>query len=125
MGAQIAMYETVKKVLIANNFNPDPDAWSPMTHMLSGGIAGAFGGFISNPVDVVKTRIQTSDTKGYFGLRDMLQEIRRLEGYGGLFKGVSARMAYFIPSTAITWTTYEAMKIFLGFDLSDVEDILE
>jgi len=81
---------------------------------LAGGCAGALGGFVSTPLDVVKTRIQTQDTLSQggvrFGPREIIESIWKTEGVKGFMKGASARILYFMPSAAICWTTYETMK---------------
>lgn len=119
--SHFVVYETVKHMLATRSVRHD-DA---RQHMLAGACAGAVGGFISTPLDVVKTRIQLSQSSQK-GMMGVLRELIHKEGFrNGLFKGVSARTLYFIPSATITWTVYEAMKTRLGFDLSDVEDLLE
>lgn len=37
----------------------------------------------------------------------------------GFFKGLSARVVYQMPSTAICWSTYEFMKYILGHRKED------
>jgi len=37
-------------------------------------------------------------------------QIYRLNGVGGFFKGLKARVLYQMPSTAICWSTYELIK---------------
>ena len=37
------------------------------------------------------------------------------------FSGANARMIYFITSAAVTWTTYEGAKKYLGFNLDDLD----
>lgn len=37
-------------------------------------------------------------------------QIYRLNGLGGFFKGLKARVLYQMPSTAICWSTYEFFK---------------
>jgi len=89
---------------------------SPMVHLLSGAGAGALGGLVSNPFDVMKTRLQTQALP--VEMRSLLgafSHVMKNEGPRGFSKGLTARMLYFTPSAAICWTTYEAMKKFLGW----------
>ena len=78
--------------------------------MTAGGIAGGLAGFISTPLDVVKTWIQTTERKEMKNIRTAVSQIYTKEGIKGFTKGASARMVYFMPSAAITWTTYETSK---------------
>jgi solute carrier family 25 iron transporter 28/37 len=80
-------------------------------HFVSGGIAGTLGAAVSNPFDVVKTRLQTQGPKEYAGVRDATRRILKEEGLGGFLRGVTPRMLYHAPSAAITWATYEYMKV--------------
>lgn len=84
-------------------------------HLLAGAGAGAVGGLVSNPFDVIKTRIQTNTVPA--NMRSLLGAFRSImasEGAAGFATGLSARMLYFTPSAAITWTTYEAVKRLLA-----------
>lgn len=79
-------------------------------HFVAGGGAGALGAAVSNPVDVMKTRLQTAGPSEYTGARDVLIRTLREEGIRGFMRGSVPRMLYHTPSAAITWTTYEYMK---------------
>jgi len=85
--------------------------------MLAGGGAGALGGLVSNPFDVIKTKIQTNSLGNSRSLYKAFKFILRKEGIAGFSQGLSARILYFIPSAAICWTTYEGMKKLLSLSL--------
>lgn len=107
MAVHFATYESVKLHLTDHMHCP-----SITSHLMAGAAAGALGGFVSTPFDVVKTRIQVNgDTSG---LRHVLATIAEREGYRALFQGAIARCMYFTPSAAICWTTYEAFKAWLA-----------
>ncbi|ETO10715.1 MC family transporter [Reticulomyxa filosa] len=114
-------YEGMKQFL-GNGKDEQKSLW--YIHLLSGAIAGGLAGIVSNPLDVIKTTIQTDPTHGYLSipltLRRLLHHDQRL-GYRVLMAGVSARAFYMIPSAAITWTTYEAVKVMLGFPVHDLD----
>jgi len=115
ISAHFVCYEFLKSNLTAI-FNRKNINNSPAVHMIAGGGAGALGGLVSNPFDVMKTRIQT-DPGLPMGMRNFAGAFRHImatEGIHGFTKGLSARVLYFTPSAAICWTTYEAMKKFLG-----------
>lgn len=105
MSVHFACYESFKLV-----FSDEHGHHGPVQEMFAGGLAGAAGGFVSTPFDVVKTRIQTKETKGNVGPITVCKEIMKEEGIMGFSRGMQARVLYFIPSAAICWTTYETMK---------------
>jgi solute carrier family 25 (mitochondrial iron transporter), member 28/37 len=39
-----------------------------------------------------------------------LRQIVKAEGYGALWYGLSARVAFHIPSSAVCWGVYETVK---------------
>lgn len=80
-------------------------------HIVAGGLAGASGAAVSNPFDVIKTRLQTQGPAEYSGVRDTARRILIEEGMKGFWRGVVPRMLYHTPSAAITWATYEYMKV--------------
>eukprot|EP00960_Hanusia_phi_P045574 757334-Hanusia_phi.AAC.3 len=100
-----------------------------------GGMAGAIAAACSNPLDVIKTRLQTQvtshertgETKMEFsGPRQVVQDLMKTEGVRGFLRGVGARvrrergrsriktvllqMLYQAPGAAVCWVTYEYMK---------------
>lgn len=119
--ANFVTYESLKLVVSPTN-DPD-DAIS--RHLICGGSAGAVAGFVSTPLDVVRTRIQTDCTCGARPVRCVIQKIVRDEGALALFSGGLARTIYHIPSAAITWTVYELMKGFLGWQEDLPEEYLD
>jgi len=90
-------------------------------HLICGGIAGGLAGFLSTPLDVVRTRIQTDCENGKRSIRLLIKNVLSKEGMSGLWAGYGARTIYYIPSAALTWTVYETMKKLLGWQ----EDIPE
>lgn len=65
---------------------------------------------LTHPFDVVKTRMQTSNTllgtSSFQALKHMLEK----EGPRVMTQGLSIRLAYLLPATTITVTTYEYVK---------------
>ncbi|KAF0744564.1 hypothetical protein Ae201684P_019069 [Aphanomyces euteiches] len=128
--------ESMKKLL-----NPSGEI-NVGAYVMSGVIAGAVAGAVTNPLDVVKTRLQTQlllldETltcggkvggakncdqllkKGapkmqYSGLADAFNQIYKQEGVPGFFRGVGPRVCVHAPSVAVSWTTFEVLKKLLG-----------
>ncbi|KAF8461117.1 mitochondrial carrier domain-containing protein [Kalaharituber pfeilii] len=113
---QFACYESLAKVL-----NPKK-RYDPLTHCVSGGLAGAVAAAITTPLDVIKTLLQTRGTsidhriRNCSGLFDAATIIRERNGLLGFFKGVRPRIVTTMPSTAICWTSYEMAKYYLYRD---------
>lgn len=101
-------------------------------------IAGWIAGFATNPLDVVKTRLQTQnhcscvEDKGldlnvedcknpvdqtlklkYKNVKHAIGKVFREEGMSGFMKGSIPRMCIVAPGWAISWGTYEMFKSFL------------
>ncbi|XP_053207354.1 mitoferrin-1-like [Panonychus citri] len=101
-------------------FNPNRQ-YNPTTHIASGAIGGAVASAITTPLDVCKTLLNTQDPRtlraskqarinGFF---HAIGTIYRCCGIKGYFNGLTARVIYSIPSTALSWLAYESFKAFL------------
>ena len=76
---------------------------------LCGPIASVVAAFTTNPMDVVRTRLQVEG-----GAKDTiwtgLVTLYREEGLRGGYKGLTARLAHSIPAGFLLITTYEVIK---------------
>lgn len=102
-----------------DTLNPDRE-YQPNTHIVSGGMAGAIAAAATTPLDVCKTLLNTQErcaiTAEETSINGMLQAFRtvyRFRGIPGFFQGLTARVVYQMPSTAISWAIYESFKYFL------------
>lgn len=108
-----SVYDTCSALL-----NPDRRR-DPLSHCISGGIAGAAAAAISTPFDVVKTLLQTRGiatdpaARDLRGFVDACKYIARTQGLVGFFNGIKPRIVVNMPSTAICWTVYEMTKFYL------------
>ncbi|KAF8821200.1 carrier superfamily protein [Cardiosporidium cionae] len=106
-----------------------------LQYFFCAGVGGGIAGVVSNPLDVIKTRLQTQDceiqrelslrqlgsgssispvaTMKYTSFLSSIKIIWHEEGIVGFWKGTSARMALCIPATAVSWGTYEFVKYLL------------
>ena len=91
--------------------------YNPASHMLSGAGAGVVAACITNPLDVAKTLLNTrqqhrtlSSEKKLRGMLNAMVVIFRTVGVRGYFRGITARVLYQMPSTAICWSVYEFFK---------------
>ncbi|KAJ3412539.1 hypothetical protein HDV05_000620 [Chytridiales sp. JEL 0842] len=94
---------------------------------LAGFIAGAVSTAVLHPLDLVKTRFQVDDStrRGAYGVRgtlDAWKGIVRLDGYKGLYRGLSANLA----GATLSWGLYfwwysmiqDQMRSFRGMDIT-------
>jgi hypothetical protein len=86
-------------------------------HLSGGAVAGGFSAFVTTPLDVIKTRLQTSvDASGRNVHKTAIgtaKSILQHEGARAFFKGASARVLWIAPGAAITIAAYEQSKRFL------------
>lgn len=105
------------KQIIANQFNHGQEnSW---VHLSAAACAGVVTGSATNPIWVVKTRLQleahnrgtsSSTSSRPFGASwDMIKKIMREEGVRGFYKGLSASYLGVTEGT-IQWTLYERLK---------------
>lgn len=104
-----ASYESCKKLL-----RKSPEDEGLVTQITAGGIAGGAAALFTNPLDVVKTRLQTDSRAKYTTTSSwqVLRNIVREEGSGALMHGIRPRVLFHIPAAAISWMTYESCKKF-------------
>ena len=104
---QFTVYEQCKRFL-----NPSQQ-YSPATHIISGGVAGAVAAGITTPLDVAKTILQTrgtsadADIRNVRGMGDAFRVIWRRDGVKGFGRGLTPRVLTIMPSTALCWLSYE------------------
>ncbi|KAI0685834.1 mitochondrial carrier [Cytidiella melzeri] len=107
------------KQVIANKFNDGKEAtW---VHLCAAAFAGIVTGTATNPIWVVKTRLQLAEHDRpavqarnqpknlYGGSWHMIKQIMREEGFKGFYKGLSASYLGVTEGT-IQWVLYERLK---------------
>ncbi|KAG7309309.1 hypothetical protein JYU34_005251 [Plutella xylostella] len=94
---------------ILNNLGPkEKDAVPFWWSFLSGCAAGCAAAVAVNPIDVVKTRLQTITTDGrqYKGILDCFGTTLKEEGPGAFFKGGACRVMVIAPLFGIAQAVY-------------------
>ena len=76
--------------------------------VVAGGIAGFCQVIVTNPLEVVKLKLQTSG--GDYSLKDVMEEVG---GLLGMYKGVLPCIARDVTFSAILFPTFEHLKVFL------------
>eukprot|EP00299_Pterocystis_sp_00344_P005104 c16435_g1_i1.p1 GENE.c16435_g1_i1~~c16435_g1_i1.p1 ORF type:complete len:368 (+),score=64.89 c16435_g1_i1:311-1414(+) len=124
-------YELSKRALVPVFENNGPETKSiHIIHAISGGVAGVVSSIISNPLDVIKTRLQVMGTPGcaiittqaqgnqlqktcsspkipLSALTSALRDLYVQEGIRGFARGVLPRMVISVPHSALTLVLYE------------------
>ncbi|ESK84163.1 mitochondrial carrier protein rim2 [Moniliophthora roreri MCA 2997] len=97
------------KQIIAHHFNNGQE--NSYVHLAAAAIAGIVTGTATNPIWVVKTRLQLARTveKEGTGAWLMIKKIMREEGVRGFYKGLSASYLGVTEGT-IQWVLYERLK---------------
>ena len=110
-GLYFFFYESAKRRLAGER----AEKLTPLAHAYAAWESGTAVVFLTNPVWLVKTRMQVEGAKGvgntapYTSLRSALQNILVTDGFTGLYRGL-------IPALCLTshgvvqFTTYEALK---------------
>lgn len=125
-GVLVASNESLKVLLglekrgCASNSAPNTTlGW----HFFSTGVSGIIASVITQPLDVVKTRLQTQNVSAtsdgaavlvrYNGLFSAARLIHQEEGIRGFFRGTVPRLVFAAPSAAMCWGSYEVVKALL------------
>ncbi|XP_059623558.1 folate transporter 1, chloroplastic isoform X2 [Cornus florida] len=86
---------------------------SPGLHLASAAEAGALVSFCTNPVWLVKTRLQLQtplhQSRPYSGFHDALRTILKEEGWTALYKGIVPSL-FLVTHGAIQFTAYEELR---------------
>lgn len=115
------VYEKMQDIL---NHNRD---YNPLSHVISGGLAGATSAAVTMPLDVCKTLLNTQECcarrqVSYInGMAAAFRTVYEFQGVWGFFRGLQARVIFQMPATAISWGVYETFKYSLS-KKQDAED---
>ena len=101
-------YEVMKRKLCQLQ-GVDKNELSPSSVLVAGGCAGMAMWGVTLPIDVVKSRFQTSPEGQYKGIYDVFKQLVRAEGYSALFKGFGPCMIRAFPANA---------SVFMGVELT-------
>lgn len=106
---QIAFYDQVKHLLLASGHFTD----NPKTHFLASLTAGAIATTLTQPLDVLKTRVMNSAPGEFKGLWDVCKYTAQL-GPLGFFKGYVPAFLRLGPQTILTFLLLEQLRLNFG-----------
>jgi solute carrier family 25, member 33/36 len=98
-------YTSLKRHFVDGGLASD----GPLLHMLCAAAAGVATASATNPIWMVKTRMQLSTSSGGDSAIALTRQIVRQEGVIALWRGVSASYLG-VAETALQWVVYEQMK---------------
>ena len=134
--------------LLQDRLNYDR-AYDPLSHVISGAGAGALAAALTTPLDVCKTLLNTQEcclaqtggptcalprnptvtttnkvlaTEAATGLISAIRVIYVQGGLMAFFSGLSPRVLYQMPSTAVAWSCYEFFVSSFSFFITMVND---
>jgi hypothetical protein len=81
--------------------------------MAAGAIAGGVGSLLSNPMDVIKTRIQT-DPHLHAGIGACARALLEEGGAGAFLRGAAPRLLHKVPANGLFFAVYEGFRRALG-----------
>lgn len=113
-GVWFAAYEIVRRSALKDGQKLSD--LSPLVSLFAGGMAGVCNWLAVFPIDVIKSRIQTSEAGAYLpGTRGMIQCGKDLVAKGGvqaLFKGLSPALVRSFPANACCFLAVDlAMRV--------------
>lgn len=89
---------------------------SPGLHLASAAEAGALVSLCTNPIWVIKTRLQLEtplhQTRPYSGLYDALRTILKEEGWSALYRGIAPSL-FLVSHGAVQFMVYEELRKFV------------
>lgn len=65
---------------------------------------------LSNPIIVIKTRLEVLGFKEYNNFLDAIRKITQNEGYGGFFTGLKISLIRDVPFSGVFYPIYEFCK---------------
>ena len=111
----VTTYMSIQRFMNPNN------EYNPSIHFIAGALAGGVASTVTMPFDNCKTLLNTQEAgvlkkievNEINGLVGAARSIRTMVGLRGFFSGLTARILYQAPSTAISWSVYEFIKYFM------------
>lgn len=111
---ELGIYDNVKALCVklrnAKNDGADESGSTQMDEIVSAALAGGITGYLTNPMDLVKTKMMLSPDV-YRGFADAWRKTVQEGGLlGALFNGAGARVGYIMPFCTFYLPVYEIIK---------------
>jgi len=112
-GAYFAGYEGIKQLMTPKG--QDTSQLSIASVLVAGGTAGCLNWGLAIIPDGVKSRFQTAPTGKYNGMKDVIVDILKNEGFRGMYRGFAPVMLRAFPANACCFLGYEGAMKFLNY----------
>lgn len=86
---------------------------SPQGALLGGMLAGCFSTCLNNPFDMVKTRMQGTQSSRYSSTADCFKQVLQKEGFAAFYAGVVPRLGRVVPGQGIIFMSFETIQVFV------------
>lgn len=110
---QLSVYDQFKHLLLTKTpeglFKDDT-----VTHLIASLMAGTTATTLTQPLDVVKTRLMNETTGHYKGAIDVAKSIFRDHGPVGFFRGFLPAFIRLAPHTMLTFVFLEELRVYFG-----------
>ena len=96
--------------LYYSKLNSEPPVYSCL---LGGMVSSSCAMIITYPLNLVRTRLQTSGLPGravYSSAFQVIQETLKVDGFKGLYRGILPNMLKVLPSTSISYAVYDIIN---------------
>lgn len=103
---QVAVYDQTKQMLIASGYFGD----TTPTHLMSSVIAGTVATIVTQPFDVMKTRLMNAKPGQYPSVLHCARDVVASNGMGGFYKGFIPAWIRLSPQTIVTWLILEKLR---------------
>lgn len=108
---QIAFYDQIKSYLLDTVYFDD----NLKTHFTASLLAGLITTTLTQPIDVIKTRIMIAKRGEFSGMREIIRYTAQL-GPLGFFKGYVPGFLRLGPQTILTFLILEQMRLNFGYE---------
>ncbi|EKX33184.1 hypothetical protein GUITHDRAFT_120626 [Guillardia theta CCMP2712] len=105
---ELGLYDNIKS-LISHFRKKEGNANSKVDDVLAAAAVGGITGWITNPLDIIKTRMMTSGSAAP-RVKTVVMDIIKKDGPRTFFAGSIARVSWLMPFTAIYLPTYDLVK---------------
>jgi len=106
----LLLYETLQAA-VQKHYNASSDERRrKLLDFCVGGVAGGMGSWVTNPIDVVKTRLQTNSAAYGGSVLQCTSEIWSEGGPSAFLRGSVPRLAHKVPANALFFLFYEIFK---------------
>ncbi|GMH43744.1 hypothetical protein BSKO_11678 [Bryopsis sp. KO-2023] len=103
-GLRLGLYTPIKRAMGAEGKDI-----SLSKKIMAGGSAGAIAAACANPMDLIKTRLQSKQGKGK-SISTVMREVTHQEGFAGFWRGLGPSISRSSVLTASQCATYDEVK---------------